>query len=71
MDEDDSQAVAALHNPLLRALEMLAFVVRHLHPPHLEAVVGSIGAPDDELRSALSRASRQCSPRQARRRGTA
>ena len=57
MHEDDTQAVAALLSPLLRALEMLAFVARHLHPPDLEAVVASIGTPDDELRSALSNAS--------------
>ena len=54
MNEDDTQAVAALLIPLLRALEMLAFVTRHLHPPHLEALVASIGTPDDELRSALT-----------------
>ena len=54
MNEDDTQAVAALLIPLLSALEMLAFVTRHLHPPHLEALVANVGTPDDELRSALS-----------------
>ena len=53
MDVDADESVAAVLNPLLRALEMLAFVARHLHPPHLEALVASIGSPDDELRSAL------------------
>jgi hypothetical protein len=39
--------------PLLRALEMLAFVARRLHPRHLEAVVASFGTVDDALRPTI------------------
>ena len=57
MNEDDAEAVVALLNPLLRALEMLAFISRHLHPPDFEELMASVGTPDEELRSALARQS--------------
>ena len=56
MNEDDAAAVVALLDPLLRALEMLTFISRHLHPPDFEELMASIGAPDEELRSALAQA---------------
>ena len=57
MNEDDAEAVVALLDPLLRALEMLAFISRHLHPPDFEGLMASVGTPDEELRSALARQS--------------
>ena len=33
MDVDADETVAAVLTPLLRALELLALVARHLHPP--------------------------------------
>jgi phospholipase/carboxylesterase len=53
MKEEDAEAVVALLDPLLRALEMLSFISRHLHPP--EELMASVRTPDEELRSALAR----------------
>lgn len=55
MQEDEANAVFRVLNPLLRALEMLTFVARHLHPPDFESLMASIGAPDEDLRSAQAR----------------
>ncbi len=55
MDEDGAGAVAARLAPLLRALEMLSFIARHLHPPDLEDLLASVGAPDEGLREARVR----------------
>jgi phospholipase/carboxylesterase len=52
MTAAEVEAVAKLVNPLLRALEMLALIARHFHPPHLEDLMASVGTPDDELRTA-------------------
>jgi phospholipase/carboxylesterase len=52
MEDHHDEATLALLNPLLRALEMLTFIARHLHPPDFEDLMGSIGAPDDDLKSA-------------------
>jgi phospholipase/carboxylesterase len=52
MEDHGDEATLPLLTPLLRALEMLAFVARHLHPPDFEELMGSIGAPDEELKSA-------------------
>ena len=57
MDEDEVEAVLALVNPLLRALEMLTFVSRHLHPPDFEGLMSSIGTPDEDLKSARAKQS--------------
>jgi phospholipase/carboxylesterase len=54
MNEEEAGAVLAVLTPLLRALEMLAFIARHLHPPDIEALMSSVGAPDEELRLALA-----------------
>jgi hypothetical protein len=35
-----------LLNPLLRALEMITFIARHLHPPDFADLMASIGVPD-------------------------
>ena len=52
MQDHADEATLALLTPLLRALEMLTFIARHLHPPDFEELMGSIGAPDEELKSA-------------------
>jgi hypothetical protein len=49
MENRHDEAALALLNALLRALEMLTFVARHLHPPDFEDLMGSIGAPDVDL----------------------
>ena len=51
MDELEAEVLPLL-DPLLRALEMLAFVSRHLHPPDFADLMSSIGAPDEDLKSA-------------------
>ena len=50
----DNEAVQGVLNPLFRALEMLRFIARHVHPPEFEELMASVGQPDAELRSALS-----------------
>src|SRR5215510_10910552 len=56
MGDHGDEANLALLAALLRALEMLAFIARHLHPPDFEELMGSIGAPDEELKSAKRQA---------------
>ncbi len=41
--------------PLLRSLESLAFIGRHMHPPDLAEVVAAAGRPDIPLREARPR----------------
>ena len=53
--KDEAEAVRSLLDPLLRALEMLLFVSRNLHPPDFEELMASVGTPDEELKSALAR----------------
>ena len=53
MTED--KAILDLLGPLMRALEMLAFVARHVHPPDFDRLMDSVGAPDEELRAARAR----------------
>jgi phospholipase/carboxylesterase len=57
MEDHQEETTLALLNPLLRALEMLTFVARHLHPPDFEELMASIGAPDEDLKSARARQS--------------
>jgi phospholipase/carboxylesterase len=54
MDDTEVEAVLAVVTPLLRALEMLTFVARHLHPPEFGDLMSSIGTPDEDLKSALA-----------------
>ena len=53
MTED--KAILDLLGPLMRALEMLALVARHVHPPDFDRLMDSVGAPDEELRAARAR----------------
>lgn len=55
MNEPAADVADALLSPLLRALEMLAFVSRHLHPPDLDDLMSSVGTPEEDLESALAR----------------
>ncbi|HLN09513.1 MAG TPA: phospholipase, partial [Xanthobacteraceae bacterium] len=41
--------------PLLQALDALAFVARHLNPPDFAAVMDAVGGPDEALRAAHRR----------------
>jgi phospholipase/carboxylesterase len=52
MNEDPTITITPLLNPLLRALEALAFIARHLYPPEFNDLMSSIGAPDQELKMA-------------------
>ena len=57
MNEDEGEAVLSLLDPLLRALEMLMFISRNLHPPDLEELMASVGTPDEKLKSTLAQQS--------------
>lgn len=52
MQDADLAPVARLLDPLLRTLEALEFIARHLHPAGLEAVLTTVGTPDAALREA-------------------
>jgi phospholipase/carboxylesterase len=49
------EAILDQLGPLMRSLEMLAFVARHVHPPDFDGLMESIGTPDEELRAARAR----------------
>jgi len=51
----EDKAILDLLGPLMRALEMLALVARHVHPPDFDRLMDSVGAPDEELRAARAR----------------
>src|SRR5579871_2582122 len=53
MADDEMGDLTALLPPLLASLEALGFVGRHLHPPHLAAVLEAVGAPDEPLAAIL------------------
>lgn len=52
MDDDPANAVTPLLNPLLRALEALAFIARYLYPPKFNDLMSGIGTPDLDLKMA-------------------
>jgi phospholipase/carboxylesterase len=52
MEEPEAEAVRALLNPLLRALEVLALVARHFNPADFPDLMAGIGTPDHGLESA-------------------
>ena len=54
MHEDPPNAIAPLLNPLLHALEALAFIARHLYPPKFNDLMSSVGTPDQDLKIALA-----------------
>lgn len=49
MDERAVDDLVAFLPPLLQCLERLAFVARHMDPPHFQAVMDAVGRPEDEL----------------------
>ncbi len=48
------EQIQQLVTPLLRTLDALAHLARHLHPPRFSRVLAEVGAPDEELRAARS-----------------
>ncbi|MGO4711797.1 phospholipase [Bradyrhizobium sp. 2TAF24] len=55
MDQARLDDLVALLPPLLRSLEGLGFIARHLHPPDFAAVLEAVGTPEVALRNALPR----------------
>jgi phospholipase/carboxylesterase len=55
VDDGALDDLVALLPPLLRSLEGLGFVARHLDPPRFAAVMAAVGEPDQTLREALPR----------------
>jgi phospholipase/carboxylesterase len=55
MTEEVSPALLSLLHPLLRAIEMLMFIQRHLHPPDFGELMASIGEPEEALIAAKAR----------------
>ena len=51
----DDEAILDLLGPLLRALEMLAFIARHVHPSAFDPLMQRVGTPDEDLRVARTR----------------
>lgn len=47
-------ALAGVLRPLLRTLDALQFVARHLHPPHLEHLIAQVGDMDAPLNDGLA-----------------
>lgn len=55
MSEEEAPALLSLLHPLLRALEMLMFIQRHLYPPDFGELMASVGVPEEALRAAKTR----------------
>ena len=55
MDDRELDDLTILLPALLRSLETLDFIARHLHPPRFQSVMDAAGAPDTPLRAALPR----------------
>ncbi len=56
MTDDDTEVLDAISNimpPLLRAMDALGFIGRHLHPPQIAQVLEAIGPVDEPLREQL------------------
>lgn len=47
--------IVAVLPPLMHAIEGLAFVARHFHPPDFDAVLDAIGTPNETLRAERAR----------------
>ncbi|HEX7760073.1 MAG TPA: hypothetical protein VF459_11250, partial [Caulobacteraceae bacterium] len=54
-DDPALDDLTVLLPPLLRSLEALGFIARHLHPPRFAEVMLAAGAPDEPLRQARPR----------------
>src|ERR1700761_7641860 len=55
MSEAVVDDIVAVMPPLLHAIEALAFIARHLNPPDFDRMMGTVGAPEDSLRTACAR----------------
>jgi phospholipase/carboxylesterase len=55
MNEDASTTLLSLLQPLLRAIETLMFIARHLYPPDFGELMASIGEPEEALIAAKAR----------------
>jgi phospholipase/carboxylesterase len=55
MSEAVVDDIVALLPSLLRSVDTISFVARHLHPPEYEAVLEAAGTPDAELREVWAR----------------
>ncbi len=55
MSEAVVDDIVAVLPPLLRSLEALSFIARHLNPPDFDRVMDAAGAPDQDLRAAIAR----------------
>lgn len=47
--------IVTLLPPLMNTIEALAFVARHFHPPHFDAVMDAVGAPNEALQAVAPR----------------
>lgn len=52
MDVRETDALAGVLQPLLRAFEVLFLVARHFHPPRFAALMAQVGTPDGDLKDA-------------------
>jgi phospholipase/carboxylesterase len=52
MNKLEAEALSGVLQPLLKTLDVLAFVGRHFHPPHFAQLMAKVGGPDEELRVA-------------------
>jgi phospholipase/carboxylesterase len=55
MTEEETTPLLSLLHGLLRAIEMLMFIARHLHPPDFGELMASIGEPEKALIAAKAR----------------
>lgn len=54
VDDILNEALAAALPPLLTALDDLAYIARHMHPPHLPQLVARMDNRDDDVRAGLA-----------------
>jgi phospholipase/carboxylesterase len=55
MSESEMDGIVAVLPPLLRSLEALGFIARHLNPPDFDRVMDAAGQPDELLRAVRPR----------------
>ena len=51
MSEAVVDDIVAVLPPLLRSMEALAFITRHLNPPDFDQVMESVGTPEQPLQA--------------------
>lgn len=65
LNENMPEAFDAALEPLLGALEVMAFVARHMHPPDLPDIVAAIGYADTPVRERMAALADQAFPEAA------